>query len=162
VGAGIARLGQKLGKLRGSWVVAATAVLVAGVLPGTVSHLSDGTRFDYRPAFAYIEQAGSSHLILGNPDTMLIAMQRYYAPNLQLQGLRNGLGHLEEAIVQNNHGFWVIASYRRYGMIGDSNEVIEGWLDTHCRVVLRTQRPRLDYRTYRVELNWCGTSPPPR
>jgi hypothetical protein len=120
VGGLLQRMSEALHKGSRSFLAGATLVLTAAVLPGLVSHLSDGTRFDYRPAYAYIE--------------------------------------LDQTL-QAASGFWLVGSYRRYGMAWDRGGA--RWVTYHCRKVLQTQRPRLDYRSYRVELHWCGPSPPP-
>jgi hypothetical protein len=133
-----------------------TLVLAAAVLPGTVSHLSDGTRFDYRPAYSYIERVAGDRPVLGWPGTI----QRYYAPDLDFETVRADPQFLADKLEQNS-GFWLVASFRRYGMVGDVGGGAR-WLDANCRKVLTTERPRLDYRTYRVELHWCGADPPPR
>src|SRR2546426_6123023 len=44
---------------RGLFAGVATVTLAAGIVPSTVSHLSDGSRFDYRPAFQFIRTHGS-------------------------------------------------------------------------------------------------------
>lgn len=157
IGAGIAKLGRKLGACYRGWSIAATAILAVGVLPSTISHWSDGTRFDYRPAYAYIQKVGGNFLVLGGPR----AMQQYYAPTLRFQSLKMDLTQLEN-MLSGESGFWVIGSYRRYGMLNDDTGAVERWLDANCRVVLRTERPRLDYRVYGVQLHWCGRAAAPR
>ncbi|UCF19793.1 MAG: glycosyltransferase family 39 protein [Gemmatimonadota bacterium] len=154
VGGVVQRVGETLGTRSYGFVLAAAVVLAADVLPGTASHLSDGTRFDYRPAYAYLERTAGDNLVLGWPDVI----QRYYAPDLNFKLLRRDIGELDETLKQTG-GFWVVGSYRRYGMVLDNGRVSR-WLDGNCRRVLRTERPRLDYRTYRVELHWCGANPP--
>ncbi len=155
VGGAVQRLAESLGTRSTAFALAAGLVLAAGVLPGTVSHLSDGTRFDYRPAYAYLERTAGDQLVMGWPDVI----QRYYAPDLNFRLLRRDRAELDEALRQTG-GFWVVGSYRRYGMVLDNGRVSR-WLDANCRRVLKTERPRLDYRTYRVELHWCGANPPP-
>jgi 4-amino-4-deoxy-L-arabinose transferase-like glycosyltransferase len=146
VGGLLQRVSEALHKGSRSFLAGATLVLTAAVLPGLVSHLSDGTRFDYRPAYAYIE--------LGWP----AAVQQYYAPNLRFRPLRLTPEYLDQTL-QDTSGFWLVGSYRRYGMAWDRGGA--RWVTYHCRQVLQTQRPRLDYRSYRVELHWCGPRPPP-
>src|SRR5205823_5976140 len=63
----------------GGWFAAAAAtVIAAGVLPSTVSHLSDGTRFDYRPALRAVAATAPTVPVLTWP----IVIGRYYAPGL--------------------------------------------------------------------------------
>jgi hypothetical protein len=107
--------------------------LAAAVLPGTVSHLSDGTRFDYRPAYSYIKRAGSDRLVLGWPGTI----QRYYAADLVFETVRTDPRFLTGTLEQTS-GFWLVASYRRYGMVGDDGRAAR-WVDANCRRVLTTE-----------------------
>lgn len=134
-------------------VIAILFVLLAGVLPGTVSHMSDGSRFDYRPTFDFISKNGSQHLVLGKPKDM----QQFYAPELFFVELSMNENFLNDKLKLFNN-FWLISLYRRHGMIGDNNGSVQRWIDLNCRVVLRTKKQRIDYRLYRVELSWCGTS----
>jgi Dolichyl-phosphate-mannose-protein mannosyltransferase len=157
IGAGLSTLAQRLGGRTCITLVAAISVLAAGVLPETLSHLSDGTRFDYRPAYNHIKNTGPRELALGAP----IEMQRYYAPGLNFEEFQYNAAQLDEKLRDTN-GFWLIGSYRRYGMLRDPDGTIQRWVDTNCRVILRTRRPRLDYRDYRVELHWCGTTTAPK
>jgi hypothetical protein len=139
-----------------AFALAATFMLSIGVLPGTVSHLSDGTRFDFRPAYAFLEQHGGGHLVVGEP----IVIQRHYAPGLRsFEEPRMNAGYFQETL-ERTGGFWYVGSYRRYGLLLDDGTV-EPWVDAHCRKVLQTERPRLDFRTNRVELHWCGAGSPP-
>ncbi len=150
VGGVIQRVSERLAPRVGWFVPAATLVMLAGVLPGTVSHMSDGTRFDYGPAYAHIMRAGGDRHVIGWPATI----QRYYAPGLSFEEFRADSAFLAETAVQTS-GFWLISSHRRRGMI-DGTSGVTSWMNAHCRRVLMTERPRIDYRTYRVELHWCG------
>jgi mannosyltransferase len=155
VGGVVQRISELLASQRRAFALGATLTLAAGVLPGTVSHLSDGTRFDYRAAYSYIERTGGDHPVVGWPE----AVQRYYAPRLNYEPLRADPTYLSE-LLQRTSGFWLVASYRRRGMV-HGNGRASRWIDARCRRVLETERPRLDYRTYRVGLHWCGPAPPP-
>src|SRR2546428_13664075 len=44
---------------RGVFAGVAKVTLAAGIVPSTGSHLSDGARFDYRPAVPFIRTPGS-------------------------------------------------------------------------------------------------------
>lgn len=154
IGGAVQRLGAALEGADARIVPgAAVAVLATGVLPGTISHLSDGTRHDARPAYAYIEAErarGHDAPVYGSA----LELQRFYAPGLPFIELRRDSARLADALRESG-GFWLIGFYRREGMVLAS-EAIEAWTRAHCHSVLQTARPRLDYRIYRVELHWCG------
>lgn len=138
-----------------AFAVAAVVVLAAGVLPSTISHLSDGTRFDYRPAFREIMREGASTPVLTSP----IAVQRRYAPELDGRPLVREPARLD-SLLRAERRFWVVAPVRRYGIVGDPAGELEEWLSAHCRLRRVDEGLRLDYRRYRVELHRCGASPP--
>jgi uncharacterized membrane protein len=125
-------------------------VLMAGILPSTVSHLQDGTRFDYRPAFERIARAGPSLAVLTEP----LVLARAYAPELRAYPLRRRAAALDSALTIER-ALWTIVSFQRYGISGGGDEILEPWLARHCRLDHRYERPRLDYRVYRVELYRC-------
>lgn len=150
IGAGIQRLGDALLFQRRVLEVGAAAILAAGILPDTVSHLSDGTRFDYRPAYAYIQAEGPAERVVGWP----VILQRAYAPDLDFAELRMDRNWLQQQ-VEENGTIWLVASYHRSGLVMDPGDV-QPWIDANCRVRQRTERTRLDYRNYRVELYRCG------
>jgi len=147
---------QRLSELErsGSWglAAAATGILAIGGLPLTLSHLSDGTRFDFRPAYHRILVAGRSHLVIGGPR----AMQIRYAPGLQFEETPSDSSVLSE-VLSASSGFWFVGRERRFGLV-DGQDEMTAWLERNCREVLRTERPRLDYRVYRVVLRWCAGS----
>ncbi len=154
IGGAVQRLAEAVhGRGARSVPAAALAVLVAGTLPSTLSHLSDGSRHDPRPAYARIaaEIARGRHApVYGSAPEI----QRFHAPWLDMVELEPDPAHLDRAL-QRSGGLWLIGFYRREGMVLAS-ERVAAWARRHCHVVLRTQRPRLDYRVYRIELHWCG------
>ncbi len=154
IGAAVQRIDEALQLSTLRFPVGAAAVLVASVLPGTVSHLLDGTRFDYRPTYGYITQHGGDELVVGWP----MVLQRFYAPNLSFIEMRGSPSFLNRTLASTG-GFWVVASHHRNGMIGGGDDV-ERWIGMHCQERLVTERPRLDYRNYRVTLHWCGDRAP--
>lgn len=133
---------------RVAWAVA--TLLVAGALPSALSYLSDGTRFDYRGAFARIERDAPSTPVLTWP----IALQRYYAPRLHGIELPGAAPALDSALARAGD-LWAVISVKRYGIVADDRGVVAHWLDANCRPVEQFQRPRLDYRMYRVDLWRC-------
>jgi 4-amino-4-deoxy-L-arabinose transferase-like glycosyltransferase len=132
------------------FAVAATAVICAGVVPSTVSHLSDGTRFDYRPAYRTIAEREPNALVLTWP----MILQRYYAPALRAETLTADGAELD-ATLREAGRLWAVVSVQRYGIVLDRGDLLAHWLADHCRLVEAYERPRLDYRRYRVELHWC-------
>lgn len=151
----VVRLGAMAGSSRPAVVIGATAVLVVSALPGTVSHLSDGTRFDYRPALARVAASAEARPLLGWP----LIQSRHYAPGLEIREFEGTAAQLKGMNLEE--GFWVIGSFARYGLFPEDGTA-RPWLDMHCRVELRTERPRVDYRVYRTELFWCsGGAPAP-
>ncbi len=148
-GGAVQRLSESLTHGGRAFALGATAVLVTAVLPGTASHLSDGTRFDYRPAYAYVRRAGGG-ILVGSP----AIVARHYASDLRYRESPASVDTLSNWLAGSGT-LWVIAPYHRNGLVADAPG-LEGWLFVHCRPVLRTERPRFDYRVYRVDLYRCG------
>ena len=145
VGGAVQRIAAEVRQELAGWVVGGASIaLAAGVLPGTVSHLSDGSRFDYGPAFAAIRRLGPEHPVAGGIDVI----QREYAPELRMLEIHS-LPQMDSL-----PAFWFITSERRYGL-REGGPGLKGWLDAHCRRVLSSGRPRFDYRIYRVDLYSC-------
>jgi hypothetical protein len=129
------------------------ALLGAAVLPGVLSHLSDGTRFDYRPAFRHVQRAAPGRLVLTWP----LILQRHYAPGLRAAELRPDPARLEASLAAEGE-LWVIASAKRYGIAMDDFGAVAAWLARRCRRDAAFERPRWDYRVYRVEVWRCTSS----
>jgi Dolichyl-phosphate-mannose-protein mannosyltransferase len=137
----------------GGYSVLGTAVglvMVAGILPGTVSHLSDGTRFDYRPAYRWIQATAPSELVVAWP----LSAQVRYAPGLRPALLLPDTAALTDTL-SRERSFWVVASEKRYGLVGDDAGALSAWLNARCRIAQTTERPRIDDRIYRVVLFRC-------
>jgi hypothetical protein len=132
----------------------AVVTLLVAELPGLASNWRDGMRFDYRPAFAYVEAHGAQRLVLGPSQ----AMQRHYAPTLQFQELGGTTESLAGALVRTG-GYWLIISRHRNGWSG-GDEDMRSWADANCRVMSRSGAARFDYRQYDVDLAWCGSGAP--
>jgi len=125
-------------------------ILIIGILPSTASHLSDGTRFDYRPALSEINAIAPSIEVLAWP----VAIQRAYDPALHSREMPGSVAGLDSALHQYRD-LWAIASVKRYGMVGDDTGEMARWFWQNCRKKSEYQRPRLDYRIYRVDLWRC-------
>ena len=128
----------------------ATVLIVAPILPSTLSHLSDGTRFDYRPAYRRIEQDDPSALVLTTP----LIEQLTYGPGLRTLELTADTTVLREALARERT-MWAVLSIKRTGLVGDDAGTLQPWVERNCRRVQVTERPRWDYRFYRVELYRC-------
>lgn len=156
IGGAVARVGELVPRLGPWWAGVAVAVLGAATLPGVVSNLVDGMRFDFRPAYRYVQQFAPDRLVVGGP----MAEQRYYAPGVRfLEFPPDGMLGLER-IARENGNFWLLARYSRLGLQYDDGWS-RHWIDLRCRTVLRTERKRYDYRVYRLDLAWCGDERPP-
>ena len=131
----------------------AVGLLLAGVLPSTISHLSDGPRFDYRPAYAAIAREAPALAVLTQP----LVLQRQYAPGLRAYQLKANSTYLDSTLTRERD-LWAVVSVQRYGIVGDPAGALERWLGIHCRLRTSHQRPRFDYRSYRVDLYRCSGS----
>lgn len=138
---------------RRSVAAAVTILLLVGVFPSAASYLSDGTRFDYRPAFARIEREAPTLAVLTWP----IPQQQAYAPQLRAMPLPTGAAQLESAL-GTDRDLWAVVSVKRYGIVGDDRGDMASWLSSHCRLRDQYQKPRFDYRMYRVDLWRCAAS----
>jgi hypothetical protein len=146
-------LAEHLGPQLASWGAGAVAwILIIGILPSTASYMSDGTRFDYRPALRQINSTAPSIEVLSWP----IVVQRAYDPNLHSRELPTTATRLDSALKQYSD-MWAIVSVKRYGIVGDDTGGMAQWLRQNCRQKGEYQRPRLDYRIYRVDLWRCTT-----
>jgi hypothetical protein len=147
----VAWLAERLPSAFATLGAAAVAwILIIGILPSTASHLSDGTRFDYRPALAQIDATAPSIEVLAWP----IAIQRAYDPLLHSREIPTTAAALDSAL-HKYQDLWAITSVKRYGIVGDDTGGIALWLRQNCRQKGEFQRPRLDYRIYRVDLWRC-------
>ncbi len=132
----------------------AVAVLLAAEIPGLLSNFRDGMRFDYRPAFAYVTAHDPQRLVLGPSQ----AIQRAYAPALTFEEIGGSQASLAGALTRSG-GYWLIISRHRNGWSGGDQDM-QDWVDSNCRVTLRSGASRFDYRQYDVELAWCGSHAP--
>ena len=153
IGGAVSRIAETAGA--GRWpAVAAAAVLGAAQLPGLASNYRDVMRFDFRPAFAYVQKTDSTRLVVGTST----AIQKYYAPSLHFEEIGSDDGYLRRTLGRTG-GFWMMMARHRSGWI-NGDELAQEWVDGNCRVVLRSGARRFDYREYDVDLVWCGTGNP--
>jgi len=139
------------GAMAGRVALLATTVIGLAIFPQTASHMSDGTRFDYRPAFARIRRDAPQETVLTWP----IALQRRYAPELKGVELLPDTTRLS-AVLERDGRAWAVVSMKRYGIAMDDEGALAAWLIARCRAVESYQRPRFDYRLHRVDLYHCS------
>lgn len=151
IGAAVQTVVDRLGG-QGTGIALATGlVLAAATVPGMVSYLSDGMRFDYRPSFRAIESTDPRPAVLTFP----IAFQRLYAPDLR--GIETPFDRPSlDRILADEGSIWTIIPLRRYGIWQDVDGELERWVRDNCRFFSATEKPRFDYRRYRAELYRCG------
>ncbi len=151
VGLGVASVASRVGRDRAAVAWGLSLLLVAASLPGTVSHVIDGTRFDYRPAYRYAARKAPGRLVVGWP----VIVHQYYSPKARFAELRPDTVWLNGIVArEGSDGIWLITSFRRSGRVMDQGGM-NAWMLTHCRPIILTERPRLDYRQYTVELSQC-------
>lgn len=149
--AGLLYLGyERLSRRSGIALTLGCAVLAASVFPSTASHLSSGTRFDYRPAFEHIRQSAPTIPMLTWP----VIVARHYAPELDTRGLSMRVSYLDSTLVADQD-IWLIASMTRYGMVVDDDGAVTQWIAKHCSLDFTHEKPRWDYRVYRVNVHRC-------
>jgi uncharacterized membrane protein len=140
---------------RGEWHAALTLLLIltAGLAPSTVSQLMDGSRFDYRPALAHITENDPRGAVVVWPKVQAM----WGAPELESIELRNTTPlSVFDSLAAARDRFWVIASQRRMGIVGDPDGAKLHWLSRHCDRVLTTGEPRFDYEEYVTMLWECA------
>ena len=149
-GAGIQLIADRVNGNKNLVVFSAAAVFGAAMAPSTLSHVVDGTRFDYRPALNYITQKEPGVTVLTWP----LINARHYAPHLKSLPFSNQPDKLDSILTE--HGdLWIIASTRRHGIVADDYNAVANWLSKHCTVDLSYERNRWDYRLFRVSVHRC-------
>ena len=128
-------------------------ILAGAVIPGTVSHLRDGTRFDYRPAFSHIVEHDPRGTVLVWPRIEAV----WHAPDLTPVELRNTTtpAILDSLAAASPH-FWAVMSRRRFGVVNDEQGELTRWLDHRCTMVQHREKLRFDWEVYGVLLYECG------
>jgi len=137
----------------GSRALALSVVLVGAMAPSLASHVIDGTRFDYRPAFDHARQTAPNQLVLTWP----VSIGAHYAPDLRRAALDASVAELD-ATLKREASVWAVVSYKRFGIATTGGTALESWLTAHCREESSYERPRFDDREFRVSLQACRTS----
>jgi hypothetical protein len=139
---------SRIGGLGGAF--ATTAVIVGAGMPSIVSYVSDGLRFDYRPAYAEVARRDPDGIVLGWPEIL----RKQYGGALRGFELRPDSIYLNR-ILSREGALWAVVSTKRYGIVEDPEGVEALWLSRNCRIEKSYERPRFDYRVYRVDLYRC-------
>jgi hypothetical protein len=126
------------------------AVLCGALAPSLASHVIDGTRFDYRPAFNAIRQTDAKALTLVWPE----ATAQHYAPDLRLAPLAHSIASLDSLLMREGRVV-AVASFKRFGLATTGARGLDRWLTKNCHTLQEFERPRFDVRVYRVTLLRC-------
>lgn len=126
------------------------AILLASAAPSLASHVIDGTRFDYRPALAYVREVSPRSLVLTWP----IVTSKHYASDLRMTDLTKSTKALDELLAAEQQIF-AIVSFKRYGFAVNGGPQIGEWIRNHCAEQRSFERSRFDYRQYRVSVQLC-------
>ncbi|MCU0621047.1 MAG: glycosyltransferase family 39 protein [Gemmatimonadales bacterium] len=143
--------GVALVVLNTAGTVVAGLILAAGVLPSTASHLLDGTRLDFRPAFARIRDAGPGAMVLVKP----IIQARRYAPELREVETIERRAALD-SVARGEPWVWLVTSRQRTGLQFDADRSVSSFIAERCRPEGSWERTRFDFRAHRVELYRCA------
>jgi hypothetical protein len=144
---------------RPGWTAVVLGALVgAALLPGTVSHLADGSRFEFRKPLLLVQRRDPGATVLVYP----VIHARWEAPELDALEFRPALGtaYLDSLRTARDR-FWVVAPLRRNGMLGDSDGTKLRWLHRYCDLQSSWRRPRFDYERFDTELYRCGSAGTP-
>lgn len=131
-----------------AWAIA--LVLVGAMAPSLASHLIDGTRFDYRPAFAMVREVDPKLLVLTWP----VATGEHYASDLRRDALDRPVSELT-SILDKERSLWAVVSYKRFGVASPGGSEFLKWMKLHCVETSSFEEPRFDDREYRVSVQRC-------
>ncbi len=132
-------------------------LVAAGMAPSLISHVVDGSRFDYRPAFAVVREEAPHQLMLTWP----VAIGVHYAADLRRGSLAQSPAVLD-SILASEQQLWAVASFKRFGLVTDGGDGLRQWLQAHCVEQQSFERLRFDVRQYRVSLQTCRAPSTPR
>lgn len=142
---------------QGPALAAMLVILGGSLLPSTISHLRDGTRFDYRPALRLITAEDPQGAVVIWP----LIEATWHAPELEGIELHAGMSTATfDSLAAARDRFWVVLSRRRYGVIADADEAKSRWVERHCDRVHTQEALRLDWELYSVATFRCGGRTP--
>ena len=155
IGGAAERLVARLGAVPAGTPWATGLLAASAAIPGVVSNLRDGMRFDFRPAYAYLETHGAGHVVLAAS----VQLQRRYGPDTRFAELSGNRLAQFDSVAAKEGGFWLLLGHHRNDWSG-GDPASGRWVDQHCRVFGRGGPARFDYREYWVTLSWCGSAAP--
>ena len=133
-------------------------ILGASLMPGTVSHLLDGSRFEFRRPLQEVRRQDPQGTVLVYP----VIHARWETPELDAVEFRPALGvPFLDSLRVARHDFWVVAPLRRMGMAGDGGGDKLRWLQRLCTLERAYRHPRFDFERYDTELYRCGAPAAP-
>jgi hypothetical protein len=134
-------------------------ILAASLMPGTVSHLLDGSRVEFRRPLQEVQRQDPRATVLVYP----VIHARWETPDLDAVEFRPALGtQFLDSLRVARGDFWIVAPLRRLGMAGDGDGAKLRWIQRHCDLERAYRHPRFDFERYDTELYRCtrGTSAP--
>jgi hypothetical protein len=130
------------------------SVVAGGMSAQTASQLLDGTRFDFRPALAFIREQEPHGVVAIWP----IVQATHYAPDLVAYDLpTNDTVTGLDSLYATGRDFWVLAAYKRFGMVFDPVGRRQAWVAGHCQWRADFGRSRFDYQDFKLEVHRCGS-----
>ena len=151
VGLGIQILSSSQNSVKSKFAttISISVILIAGLLPSTLSHMRDGSRLDYKSAYNFIDQNSSSKVVFAD----LKVIQKYYAPDASFHAYgKNFKSFLHR--IKKHDSFWLIAAYRRRGIVNVTVK-LERWIENNCRLKKKVGKQRFDYRDYKIKIFMC-------
>ena len=131
-------------------------MLAAALMPGTVSHLLDGSRFEFRRPLQAVERQDPGATVLVYP----IIHARWETPDLDAVEFKPSRGApFLDSLRAAHDRFWVVVPLRRLGMAGDGSGAKLRWIQRHCELEGAYRHPRFDFERYDTELYRCGDAP---
>jgi hypothetical protein len=155
VGAAVKALAEERHAARAAVVLG--FVLAASLVPGTLSHLLDGSGFEFRRPLQAIQQQDPGAAVLVYP----VIHARWEVPELEAVEFSPPFNTDSlETLRRERARFWVVAPLRRSGLLGDRDGSKFRWIQRHCSLRGTYRRPRFDYERYDTELYRCAREGP--
>jgi hypothetical protein len=131
-------------------------VLAASLMPGTVSHLLDGSRFEFRRPLHEVQQRDPGATVLVYP----VIHARWESPDLDAVEFRPDLGvPFLDSLRAARDEFWIVAPLRRMGLVGDGDGAKLRWIQRYCELERAYRHPRFDFERYDTQLYRCSRVP---
>jgi len=144
------------GGVGGRAALALAFILAFALLPSTVSHLTDGSSFEFRSPLRTVQDRDPGATVLVYP----VIHARWETPKLDAVEFRTALGTaFLDSLADAREHFWIVVPLRRAGMTGDGDGAKYRWIVRHCDLQGAWRRPRFDYERYDTELYRCPAVP---